>query len=62
MKFNFTYTDKYSPSMIENHYLATVSFHHYWFKTLEDIENFSNSKYWDSRMTIAYPIKSQVLV
>jgi hypothetical protein len=55
----YTYTEKYSPVMMDTHYLATVSFHHYWFKTFDDLRQFWDCDLYDHRMTIAYPTQPE---
>lgn len=55
----FTYTENYSPVMMDGHYLAKVSFRHYWFKTFDDLRQFWDCDLYDPRMTIAYPIQPE---
>jgi hypothetical protein len=45
--------------MMDTHYLATVSFHHYWFKTFDDLRQFWDCDLYDHRMTIAYPTQPE---
>lgn len=51
------YTDHYSPSLMEQYWLAKVSHHHYWFDNFQEILRFQNSRFFDVRMTIASPTK-----
>jgi hypothetical protein len=52
-----THTNQYNAAMMESHYLAKVSHHHYWFKSYADLLAFMDSDWYDSRMTIAFPVK-----
>jgi hypothetical protein len=55
MKYTYQYTDRFSPKLIEQHYLVFVSHHHYWFKYSSDMRAFLDSFEFDPRMRIAYP-------
>jgi hypothetical protein len=50
-------TSEYNATMMESHYLAKVSHHHYWFKSYDALLAFMDSNWYDSRMIIAFPVK-----
>lgn len=54
---NFKYTDYSTPYLHSTLYCAKVSYHHYWFKSYDDMLTFMDSKYYDSRMTFSNPAK-----
>jgi hypothetical protein len=49
------YTDKFDSKLIETHWLASVSHHHYWFADFRELVAFQNSRQFDLRMTISSP-------
>ena len=50
-----TYTNKFDSKLIETHWLAKVSHHHYWFTEFSELVKFQNSPEFDTRMTISSP-------
>jgi len=52
----YIYTEAYSPSLMQTHYLAKVSFHHFWLETFDDLTQFWGCDLYDTRMTVAYPV------
>jgi hypothetical protein len=50
-----TYTNKFNSKLIETHWLASVSHHHYWFDDFRELVEFQNSPQFDTRMTISSP-------
>jgi hypothetical protein len=50
-----TYTNKFDSKLIETHWLAKVSHHHYWFAEFSELVKFQNSPEFDTRMTISSP-------
>jgi hypothetical protein len=52
---NMTYTNKFDSKLIETHWLAKVSHHHYWFADFSKLVEFQSSPEFDTRMTISSP-------
>jgi hypothetical protein len=50
-----TYTDNFDSKLIETHWLASVSHHHFWFADFRELVAFQNSPEFDIRMTISSP-------
>jgi hypothetical protein len=50
-----TYTNKFNSKLIETHWLASVSHHHYWFADFRELVEFQSSPQFDTRMTISSP-------
>jgi len=50
-----TYTDKFNSRLIETHWLASVSHHHFWFPSFDELVKFQQSSDFDIRMKIASP-------
>lgn len=49
------YTNKFNNKLIETHWLASVSHHHYWFADFAELVEFQNSPQFDLRMSISSP-------
>jgi hypothetical protein len=52
---DMTYTNKFNSKLIETHWLASVSHHHYWFADFRELVEFQSSPQFDTRMTISSP-------
>jgi hypothetical protein len=49
------YTNKFDNKLIETHWLASVSHHHYWFADFAELVEFQNSPQFDLRMIVSSP-------
>ncbi len=55
MQSQFIYRDQHDSKLIETHWCASVSNHHFYFETLDDLIHFYDGEFFDSRMTISTP-------
>jgi hypothetical protein len=55
MQSQFIYRDQHDSKLIETHWCAAVSHHHFYFETLDDLIHFYDGEFFDSRMTISTP-------